>query len=204
MRKALLIGKHLLRHSRPPTGWNAADGAGLSDNRTRCAKTSQLRPLMDGSRSHEQMNQKDLRDRMFSRVDTCPRRPVCCVALHSLLGGGAAVFSHGSGKLCPCSLKGHASMSPLTASPTSPRRSAPAPAAPGARDLSIRTRRPSLLDLRFCGDPWVVARDQGPLLLCLGAFPLAHIEGLPLDLPSLNQLLARARCRRPRGQGRHR
>jgi hypothetical protein len=59
--------------------------------------------------------------------------------------------------------------------------------------------RPSLLDLRFVGDAWLLAGDDDEsLTLSLGDYPLAAITGLPLDLPSLNSLLDRARHRRPR------
>jgi hypothetical protein len=68
-------------------------------------------------------------------------------------------------------------------------------------DLSCRTVRPSLLDRRFSGDAWIVGAGPGMLVLCLGAFPLAHIHGSPLDVPALNQLLERARTRPPRRRG---
>jgi hypothetical protein len=58
--------------------------------------------------------------------------------------------------------------------------------------------RPSLLDLRFAGDAWVVAGAEDFLTLSLGDYPLAHITGSALDVPALNDLLARARHRRPR------
>jgi hypothetical protein len=58
-----------------------------------------------------------------------------------------------------------------------------------------------LLDQRFVGDAWIVGSGQGLLTLCLGTFPLAQIRGLALDLPALNQLLDRARTRRPRCPG---
>ncbi|HXG09912.1 MAG TPA: hypothetical protein VNK04_09000 [Gemmataceae bacterium] len=65
-------------------------------------------------------------------------------------------------------------------------------------DLCVRTVRPSLLDLRFSGDPWIVDRGAGPYALCLGNYPLAWIEKLSLDLPSLNRLFHSLRHRRPR------
>jgi hypothetical protein len=58
--------------------------------------------------------------------------------------------------------------------------------------------RPSALDLHCRGDAWIVASGPGPLALCLGAAPVALIHGSPLDVPALNQLLDRARSRRPR------
>jgi hypothetical protein len=69
---------------------------------------------------------------------------------------------------------------------------------PSRPDVSCRTVRPSLLDQRFAGDAWIVDEGQGPFTLCLGTYVLVQIQGLPLDLPALNQLLERARTRRPR------
>jgi hypothetical protein len=64
--------------------------------------------------------------------------------------------------------------------------------------VTIRSVRPSLLDLRFSGDAWVVRPRDGVLVLCLGDSPLAKISALPLDQPSLNAIVDRARHRRPR------
>lgn len=58
--------------------------------------------------------------------------------------------------------------------------------------------RPSLLDLRFTGDPWIVQQSDGLLLLCLGDTRLADIQGIGIDVPSLNLALDRMRHRRPR------
>jgi hypothetical protein len=57
--------------------------------------------------------------------------------------------------------------------------------------------RPSLLDLGFAGDAWLVGGEDF-LTLSLGDYPLARITGSPFDVPSLNDLLDRARHRRPR------
>lgn len=65
-------------------------------------------------------------------------------------------------------------------------------------DLCIRTVRPSLLDLRFSGDPWIVDRGSGLFAICLGNYPLAWMDGLPFDLPSLNRQFHGLRHRRPR------
>jgi hypothetical protein len=62
----------------------------------------------------------------------------------------------------------------------------------------LKMVRPSVLDLRFTGDPWIVARSDGNFHLCLGDYCLAGIRGVNLDLPSLNQVLDRMRHRRPR------
>jgi hypothetical protein len=68
--------------------------------------------------------------------------------------------------------------------------------------VSCRAVRPSVLDHHGGGDAWIVASGAGPLALCLGGLPVALIRGSPLDLPALNQLLDRARNRRPRRRGR--
>lgn len=58
---------------------------------------------------------------------------------------------------------------------------------------SLRSVRPSLLDLRFTGDPWVVEDEDGTASLLLDDLRLARIETMPFDLPSLNQLLLQLR-----------
>lgn len=65
-------------------------------------------------------------------------------------------------------------------------------------DLTVRTVRPSLLDHRFSGDPWIVAHGGDTHAVCLGNYPLAWIEELSLDLPSLNRLFCALRRRPPR------
>jgi hypothetical protein len=69
---------------------------------------------------------------------------------------------------------------------------------PSRPELTLCTVRPSLLDLRFTGDPWLVARPEGRLALCLGDYQLVHVEATSLDAPWLNSLLDQARHRRPR------
>lgn len=64
----------------------------------------------------------------------------------------------------------------------------------------LKTVRPSLLDLRFTGDACVVPQPDGPPALFLGGYRLVPVEALPLDLPTLNQMLDRARHQRPRWQ----
>ncbi len=59
--------------------------------------------------------------------------------------------------------------------------------------LPFRTVRPSVLDLRFTGDPWVVARADGGASLCLDEYQLTNLSALPLDLPSLNRTLCHLR-----------
>jgi len=61
------------------------------------------------------------------------------------------------------------------------------------RGLSLRSVRPSLLDLRFTGDPWVVEHEDGTASVRLDDYRLARIQTGPFDLPSLNQLLLQLR-----------
>jgi hypothetical protein len=58
--------------------------------------------------------------------------------------------------------------------------------------------RPSLLDLRFTGDHWIVDRKDGSFKLFLGDYCLTGFRGMTFDLPSFNQALDRMRTRRPR------
>ena len=69
------------------------------------------------------------------------------------------------------------------------------PAAPPTRKslAPLRSVRPSLLDLRFTGDPWVVDQDDGTASVRLDDYRLARIQTMPFDLPSLNQLLLQLR-----------
>jgi hypothetical protein len=64
--------------------------------------------------------------------------------------------------------------------------------------LRRRAHRPTVMDQRFRGDPWLDGQD-GVLHLYLGNFRLAVLPGLDLDLPHLNQLLDRLR-QGPRGR----
>jgi hypothetical protein len=57
----------------------------------------------------------------------------------------------------------------------------------------FRSVRPSLLDLRFTGDPWVVDHEDGTASVRLDDYRLARIQTVPFDLPSLNQLLLQLR-----------
>jgi hypothetical protein len=60
--------------------------------------------------------------------------------------------------------------------------------------LPLRSVRPSLLDLRFTGDPWVVVdQPEGTISLRLDNYRLARIHTLPCDVPSLNSLLLQLR-----------
>jgi hypothetical protein len=68
------------------------------------------------------------------------------------------------------------------------------------RELNFRTVRPSLLDLRFCGDAWIVAGSDGRVSICLGDYCISNLEAGLLDLPSLNHLFDNMRHRRPRAR----
>jgi hypothetical protein len=64
--------------------------------------------------------------------------------------------------------------------------------------LQVRTVRPSLLDLRFCGDAWIVQSSEGTPAIYLGDFCLTPVETNGVDLPSLNRMFDAMRHRRPR------
>jgi hypothetical protein len=59
--------------------------------------------------------------------------------------------------------------------------------------LSPRKVRPSVLDARFRGDPWLEPGEEGKLCLCLGNFSLATLSAVEFDRPSLNTILLRLR-----------
>src|SRR3712207_2014073 len=59
----------------------------------------------------------------------------------------------------------------------------------------LRSVRPSLLDLRFTGDPWMADRRDGTASLCLDDYRLAQIGVLSLDVPSFYRSLLRMRQR---------
>jgi hypothetical protein len=63
------------------------------------------------------------------------------------------------------------------------------------RRTPFRTVRPSLLDLRFTGDPWVVGRGDCGASLYLDGYQLATLAALPFDLPSFNRTLCQLRRR---------
>ncbi|MCI0456864.1 MAG: hypothetical protein L0Z62_07795 [Gemmataceae bacterium] len=64
--------------------------------------------------------------------------------------------------------------------------------------VTITARRPSLLDPRLRGDPWILPRSGGGFALYFDAWEMSALAGSPLDLPSLNTLLHRMRHRNPR------
>src|SRR5262249_5015121 len=72
----------------------------------------------------------------------------------------------------------------------------PACLRPPPRKKQLRMVRPSLIDPRFTGDPWIVEGEDGSFALYLGDYCLAGIHGLTIDLPSFNQVFERLRTRR--------
>jgi hypothetical protein len=69
---------------------------------------------------------------------------------------------------------------------------------PTVINLSVPLVRASALNPRLTGDVWVCDEGDGTLTVCLDDRDMAHIRALPVDLPSFNHLLERARSRRPR------
>jgi hypothetical protein len=63
---------------------------------------------------------------------------------------------------------------------------------PSSRRVVLRASRPSLIDLRFKGDPWVV-EQVGGAAVCLGDYQLTQFTASPFDLPSLNRWLQQLR-----------
>jgi hypothetical protein len=74
-----------------------------------------------------------------------------------------------------------------------PKQPPPRLVPPDRSPLPLRSIRPSLVDVRFTGDPWVVAQDDGTASLRLDNYRLARIQTSHLDLPSLNGLLLQLR-----------
>jgi hypothetical protein len=67
-----------------------------------------------------------------------------------------------------------------------------------AQTMRIAGRRPSVLDLRLQGDPWIQPRADGTLALCFDAWEMASVSAVALDVPALNGLLHHVRHRSPR------
>jgi hypothetical protein len=61
--------------------------------------------------------------------------------------------------------------------------------------LPLRSVRPSLLDPRFTGDPWIVDHRDGTASVCLADYRLTGMNALSLDLPSLNRVFGQLRQR---------
>jgi hypothetical protein len=64
----------------------------------------------------------------------------------------------------------------------------------------LRSTRPSLLDVRFTGDPWVASGPEGAAALCLDDYCLVRVIVSPLDVPSFYQTVLRMRQARCRGR----
>jgi len=62
--------------------------------------------------------------------------------------------------------------------------------------IRMRSTRPSVLDLRFTGDPWIVQAEDGTFELVLGNMTLNRIQSEDIDLPSMLQLLEKLRLPR--------
>ncbi len=77
----------------------------------------------------------------------------------------------------------------------------PLPYPPPSRRVALRACRPSLIDLRFKGDPWVVEAD-GRAAVCLGDYSLGQLRVSPLDVPSLNRALMQVRLGQARRSSR--
>lgn len=69
----------------------------------------------------------------------------------------------------------------------------PRPLHPPEGAAPLRSVQPSLLDLRFTGDPWVVDQQDGTVTLRLDNYRLARFHASPIDVPSLNHLLLQLR-----------
>jgi hypothetical protein len=57
----------------------------------------------------------------------------------------------------------------------------------------LRSVRPSVLDLRFTGDPWIVDHQDGTASVRLDNYRLVRIQTVPFDVPCLNHLLLELR-----------
>jgi hypothetical protein len=63
--------------------------------------------------------------------------------------------------------------------------------------VAVRAVRPSLLDLRLQGDPWIIyANDRAGVYF--GRCQLTSLPAVPLDVPALNNQLQTFRHRTPR------
>ncbi len=72
----------------------------------------------------------------------------------------------------------------------------PSASCPPREKQRLRGVRPSILDLRFTGDPWITRNEEGCAHLWLGNCCLVVIQTAPVDLPAMNQALGRLRQRR--------
>jgi len=59
----------------------------------------------------------------------------------------------------------------------------------------VRAVRPSLLDARFVGDPWIVDHCDGTASVSLDDYPLTRVLLGVFDLPALNRVWTELRNR---------
>jgi hypothetical protein len=64
---------------------------------------------------------------------------------------------------------------------------------PSRADKPMSCVRPSLVDLRFTGDPWVQDQQDGSSSVLLDNYRLVRVQTSPFDLPSLNRLFLELR-----------
>jgi hypothetical protein len=65
-------------------------------------------------------------------------------------------------------------------------------------NVALRPIRPSFMDLRLTGDPWICRATDGTLALQFDAWQMTLVRGTSLDLAGLNTLLDRLRSRAAR------
>ena len=65
-------------------------------------------------------------------------------------------------------------------------------------DLTVPTVRPSLVDWRLRGDPWIGETPDALHTVFFGDYRLVNVAASPLDRHSLNQLFFQIRHRYPR------
>ena len=64
--------------------------------------------------------------------------------------------------------------------------------------VAIRPARPSLLDCRLRGDPWIHAHGDETVGVFFDSCELLMLQALPIDAAALNSQLQVLRQRRPR------
>ena len=69
------------------------------------------------------------------------------------------------------------------------------PFSPAVCSCRVRAERPSLLDQRFSGDPWIVDHLDGSASVRLGDYALATLALCAFDLTALNRLWTELRYR---------
>jgi hypothetical protein len=64
-----------------------------------------------------------------------------------------------------------------------------------SQNCRVRAVRPSLLDARFVGDPWIVDHCDGTASVSLDDYPLTRLLLGVFDLPALNRVWTELRNR---------